>query len=144
MLTNGVTWQFYKIHFDKPIDKSLIFEVDLLQTTAKNTQLIECFGTLSREGFTQSSMTAFYQQQQATSKYSIGALLTTDAVLSTIKKELKKLSPTSKIDDDFLKNLLLTDVIKRELTEGEQAAAALDLIKKSARAQARLKAKVAA
>lgn len=144
VLTNGVSWQFYKIHFDKPIDKSLIFEVDLLQTTAKNTQLIECFGTLSREGFTQSSMTAFYQQQQATSKYSIGALLTTDAVLSTIKKELKKLSPTSKIEDEFLKNLLLTDVIKRELTEGEQAIAAIELIKKCARAQARLKAKVAA
>lgn len=142
VLTNGVAWQFYKIHFDKPIDKSLIFEVDLLQTTAKNTQLIECFGTLSREGFTQSSMTAFYQQQQATSKYSIGALLTTDAVLSTIKKELKKLSPTSKIEDEFLKNLLLTDVIKRELTEGEQATAAIELIKKCARAHARLKAKV--
>ncbi len=142
VLTNGAVWQFYKIHFDKPIDKSLIFEVDLLQTTAKNTQLIECFGNLSREGFTQSSMTAFYQQQQATSKYSIGALLTTEAVLLTIKKELKKLSPTAKIEDDFLKNLLLTDVIKRELTEGEQAAAASELIKKCARAQARLKAKV--
>jgi hypothetical protein len=141
VLTNGEVWQFYKIHFDKPIDKSLIFEVNLLQTTAKNSQLIECFGTLSREGFTQSSMTAFYQQQQATSKYSIGALLTTDAVLLTIKKELKKLSPTSKIEDEFLKNLLLTDVIKRELTEGEQATAAIELIKKSARAQARLKAK---
>ncbi|MBF4988049.1 MULTISPECIES: type I restriction enzyme HsdR N-terminal domain-containing protein [unclassified Methylophilus] len=141
VLTNGAVWQFYKIHFDKPIDKSLIFEVDLLQTTAKNTQLIECFGNLSREGFTQSSMTAFYQQQQATSKYSIGALLTTEAVLLTIKKELKKLSPTSKIEDDFLKNLLLTDVIKRELIEGEQATAAIELIKKCARAQARLKAK---
>lgn len=144
VLTNGFAWQFYKIHFDKPIDKSLIFEVDLLQTTAKNAQLIECFGTLSREGFTQSSMTAFYQQQQATSKYSIGALLTTDAVLLTLKKELKKLSPTSKIEDDFLKNLLLTDVIKRELIEGEQATAASELIKKCARAQARLKAKTIA
>lgn len=144
VLTNGPVWKVFKIHFEKPIDKSLIFEVDLLQTTVKNNQLIECFGTLSREGFTQSSMTAFFQQQQATSKYSIGALIMTDAVISAIKRELKKLSPSSKIEDEYLKSILLTDVIKRELTEGEEAAAAADLIKKFARAQARMKAKALA
>lgn len=141
VLTNGAVWQVYKIHFKQPIDKSLIFEVNLLETTAKNTQLVECFGTLSREGFTQSSMTAFFQQQQATSKYSIGALLTTDGIITALKKELKKLSPTVKVEDDYLRHVLINDVIKRELSEGDEAQAAADLIKKAAKAQAKAKSK---
>jgi predicted type IV restriction endonuclease len=141
VLTNGAVWQVYKIHFKQPIDKSLIFEINLLQTNPKNQQLLECFGTLSREGFTQSSMTAFFQQQQATSKYSIGALLTSTNILAAIKKELRKISPTIKVEDDFLKNLLINDVLKRELVEGEEATAAAELIKKALKAQAKLKSK---
>jgi hypothetical protein len=144
VLTNGAIWQVYKIHFKQPIDKSLIFEVDLLKTTTKNTQLIECFGTLSREGFTQSSMTAFFQQQQATSKYSIGALLSTETVIAALKKELKKLSPSLKVEDDYIRQIIQNDVIKRELVEGEEAAAAQDLIKKTAKAQAKSVAKAKA
>jgi len=142
VLTNGAVWQVYKIHFKQPIDKSLIFEVDLLKTTSKNTQLIECFGTLSREGFTQSSMTAFFQQQQATSKYSIGALLSSDNMIAALKKELKKISPSVKVEDDYLRHILNTDVIKRELTEGDEAQAANELIKKALKSQAKLKPKI--
>lgn len=141
VLTNGVIWQVYKIHFKQPIDKSLIFEVDLLNISPKNSQLLECFGTLSREGFTQSSMTAFFQQQQATSKYSLAALLTSENVLAALKKELKKISPTIKIDDEFLKATLQNEVLKRELVDSEEAKAAVEVIKKANKAQAKLKAK---
>lgn len=141
VLTNGTVWQVYKIHFKQPIDKSLIFEVDLLNTSPKNIQLLECFGTLSREGFTQSSMTAFFQQQQATSKYSLAALLTTENMLLALKKELKKLSSTIKVDDEFLKSTLQNDVIKRELVDSEEAKSAVELIKKANKVQSKLKAK---
>jgi hypothetical protein len=140
-LTNGVVWQVYKIHFKQPIDKSLIFEVDLLNTSPKNAQLLECFGTLSREGFTQSSMTAFFQQQQATSKFSLAALLTSENVLAALKKELKKISPTIKVDDEFLKHTLQNDVLKRELVDSEEAKAAVEVIKKANKLQIKLKAK---
>lgn len=141
VLTNGAIWQVYKIHFKQPIDKSLIFEVDLLGTSPKNTQLLECFGTLSREGFTQSSMTAFFQQQQAISKYSLAALLASDNVLNTLRKELKKISPTLKVDDEFLKNTLQNDVIKRELVDSEEAKVAAEVIKKANKLQAKPKVK---
>lgn len=131
VLTNGAVWQVYKIHFKQPIDKSLIFEVDLLNTSAKNAQLLECFGTLSREGFTQSSMTAFFQQQQATSKYSLGVLFTTENVLAALKKELKKISPSLKVDDAFLRHTIQNDVLKRELVDSEEANAAAETIKKA-------------
>ena len=144
VLTNGAIWQVYKIHFKQPIDKSLIFEVDLLNTSPKNSQLLECFGTLSREGFTQSSMTAFFQQQQATSKFSLAALLISENVLLALKKELKKISPTIKIDDEFLKITLQNEVLKRELVDSEEANAAVEVIKKANKLIAKLKAKTIA
>jgi len=75
ILTNGIIWQIYKIQFRQPVDKILIYEVDILKANPKNAQILECFGNLSREGFTQSSMAAFCQQQQATSKFSLGAII---------------------------------------------------------------------
>jgi hypothetical protein len=143
VLTNGAIWQVYKVHFKQPIDKSLIFEVDLLNTNPKNSQLLECFGTLSREGFTQSSMTAFFQQQQATSKFSLAALLTSENVLVALKKELKKISPTIKVEDEYLKNILQNEVLKRELVDSDEAKAAAEVIKKASKLQAKLKAKSA-
>jgi len=111
ILTNGIKWQVYKIHFRQPIDKSLIFEIDILQTSPRNPQLLECFGNLSREGFTQSSMTAFFQQQQATSKFSVAAMLTSDSILQALRREIRKISSSIKVDEDFLKRVLQNDVI---------------------------------
>lgn len=141
ILTNGVIWQVYKIHFKQPIDKALIFETDLLQTTAKNQQLIECFGNLSREGFTQSSMTAFFQQQQATNKFSLAALLTSDAIMAALCKELKKIGAGTKTDVTFLKSTLQNEVLKRELVDSEEAKAAAEFIKKAGKTAARPKTK---
>jgi hypothetical protein len=81
VLTNGVVWQIYKVHFKQPIDRSLIFEFDALQGSPKDPHVIECLGNLSREGFAQSSMTTFFQQRQVTSKFSVGALLLSEPML---------------------------------------------------------------
>lgn len=140
VLTNGVIWQVYKIHFKQPIDKALIFEIDILETSPKNQQMLECFGNLSREGFTQSSMTAFFQQQQATNKFSLAALLTTEPIILAITKELKKLG-AGKTEPDFIKNTIQNEVLKRELVDSDEAKAAVEFLKKSARAAAKAKTK---
>lgn len=141
VLSNGARWQVYKIHFRQPIDKSLIFEIDLLQTNAKDAKFIECFGNLSRECFTQSSMTAFSQQQQATSKFSIAALLTSEPLLQALRKELRKISSSLKIEDEQLKFILQNDVLKRETVDGDEAKQAQDFLKQAAKQAAKAKAK---
>lgn len=142
ILSNGVIWQVYKIHFRQPIDKSLIFEIDLLQASAKNAQFIECFSNLSRECFTQSSMTAFFQQQQATSKFSLSALITSPPMLQALKKELKRLSGTIKIEDEQLAHILQNEVLKRETVDGEEAKQAQDFLRQAAKQAAKAKAKI--
>jgi hypothetical protein len=144
VLTNGVSWQVYKVHFKQPIDKSMVFEFDALLGNPKSPQVIECLGNLSREGFAQSSMTEFFQQRQVTSKFSVAALLVSDPVLSLLRREIRRLSPGCKVETHDLQALLQTEVLKRDVFDGEEAKQAGDFLKKAMRAALRAKAKAAA
>lgn len=141
VLTNGATWRIYKIHFKQPIDRSLVSEFDVLNTSHKAVHVVECLGYLSREGFEQSSMTAFYQQRQATSKFALAALLVSEPPLSALRREIRRLSPGCRIEVEDLRFALQNDVIKRDLFDGDDAKQASDFLKKAARALDRAKAK---
>lgn len=141
VLTNGATWRIYKVHFKQPIDKSLIFEFDAMLTSPRSPHVIECLGNLSREGFAQSSMTAFFQQRQITSKFAVAALLLSEPILGALRREIRRLSPGCKVEPDDLKGLLQTEVLKRDLLDGDEARQAADFLKKAARAAERSKAK---
>lgn len=144
VLTNGVAWQVYKVHFKQPIDKSLVFEFDALQSSAKAPQVIECLGNLSREGFAQSSMAEFFQQRQVTSKFAVAALLVSDPLLNVLRREIRRLSPGCKVEIEDLQSLLQTEVLKRDVFDGEEAKQAADFIRKAVRAALRAKARAAA
>lgn len=142
ILTNGIIWQIYKMEFRQPVDKTLIYEFDILKENPKNIHLIECLGNLCREGFTQSSMANFCQQQQVTSKFSIAAVLVSSPILKVLRKELKKISPTLKVDEEHLKGLLQNDVLKRELVDSDEAKQAMEFIKKTSKATTRNREKL--
>jgi hypothetical protein len=144
ILTNGIVWQIYKIQFRQPVDKLLIYEVDLLSVNSKNIQVIESFGNLSREGFTSSSMAVFCQQQQATSKFSLAAIILSPPILQALKKELRRVSSSIKIEDDYLKSILQNEVLKREVVESDEAKHAVDFLKKSTKALIKTKEKIQA
>jgi len=144
VLTSGVKWQVYKVHFKQPIDKSLIFEFDVLQANPKNPQVIECLGNLSREGFAQASMTSFFQQRQITSKFSIAAMLLSEPMLDKLRREIRRLSPGCKVEMDELEAVMRADVLKRDVFDSDEAKQAADYIKKSGRAAERAKARAAA
>ena len=139
VLTNGIRWRVYKIHFRKPIDKSVLFEIDLLQCNPRSPQTVECLGNLSREGFAKPAMTAFYEQQQATSKFSLAALVLSDAMVSTMRRELRRISPGIRVEEEDLRAVLRNDVLKREVVDSDEAKAATDWLRRGLKALARSK-----
>ncbi len=144
ILTNGLNWQVHKVHFKQPIDHSLVFEMNVLEENPRAPQVIECLGNLSREGFEQSSMTTYYQQQQITNKFSIAALLLSEPLLVALRREIRRLSHGVKIDVDELKGILETEVLKRDVFDGDEARQAAEYVKKASRAAERAKARAAA
>ncbi len=68
-----------------------------------------------------SALGEFHTQQQALSRFYLGAMVLSTPVLEVIRRELRRLSPDVRIDIDQIKSALTQDVLKREVVEGEKA-----------------------
>jgi predicted type IV restriction endonuclease len=141
ILTNGTTWRIYRVIFAKPIDQDLVFEINLLDLNPKSAANVEQMFLLSREGWVKSTLPAYYNQRQATNKFSLAAVLLTDSVIDSIRKELRKLSPDVKVQNEEVRDVLIREVLKREVTEGEKAVEARSKVLKIEKANARQRAK---
>jgi hypothetical protein len=137
VLTNGVVWRIYKVVFAKPIDKVLVFELNALEANCKGPEAIECFGSLSLEGFSKDDLSDWFHEKQITSKFAIAAILISDSMLDLLRLQIRRLSQIN-IDVDDLEALLTDEVIKRELIDGDEAKSASGFVKKL---QKRLNAK---
>ncbi len=133
VLTNSICWRIYKVVFAKPIDKEMVVELNLLELDPKSDDDIELVGLISREAWPKEKLGEYLEQKQAVSRFTIAAVLLSDAVLPIIRRELRRISPTVRIETDEIADALQADVIKREVLEGDKAEAAAKLVSKAAK-----------
>ena len=129
VLTSGVVWRIYKVVFSKPIDKVLVCELNALETNCKGPEAVECFGYLSLEAFSKDRLSDWSHEKQITSKFAVAALLLSDAILNSLRLQIRRLAQVE-VDVEDLKSLLTDDVIKRELIDGDDAKSAALFLKK--------------
>jgi hypothetical protein len=129
VLTNGIVWRVYKVVFAKPIDKVLVCELNALEASSKGPEAIECFGSLSLEGFSKDSLSDWFHEKQITSKFAIAALLLSDSMLDSLRLQIRRLSQV-RVETDDLRSLLTDEIIKRELIDGDEAKSASGFLKK--------------
>ena len=139
ILTNAVSWRLYKVIFSKPIQNILVCDIDFLQLKHKSISDIEQLFLISKEAVAKLSLHDYFTQKQATNKFMLGNLLCEENILNTLKKELKTLYPDIKVTNDEIKNVLLQDVIKREVLSGEEAEEAKKKINKANKKKEKLK-----
>lgn len=133
VLTNGVIWQVYKVSFGKPIGQELVLEIDFLNLSPKNSDHLENLYLLTKEGISKSILGEYHAQQQALSRFFIGALVLSDPVLDVLRRELRRVSPDVKIDTEQIKGVLVQEILKRDVVEGEKAEEARRKIARAAR-----------
>lgn len=121
LLTNAEIWRIYKVTFAKPIDSELIVEIKFSELNPKKSSDIELLYNLSREGLIKSALGEFHTQQQALSRFFMGAMVVSNPVLEVIRRELRRISPDVRIDIEQIKSVLVNDVLKREVVESEKA-----------------------
>lgn len=119
VLTNGLEWKIYKVVFSKPIDQELVFEFNFLDLNWKKKKDIEMLFPLSKEGAVKSSLEEYRDQRQALSRFSISALILSDSTINMFRRELRKLSPGIKIEAEEIKEVIVNEVIKREVMESD-------------------------
>jgi predicted type IV restriction endonuclease len=121
ILTNGVHWMIFKIIFGKPISNELVYEFDIILLNPKKESDFELLYYVCKESLSKSALEDYRLQKQALSKYYIGQVLITDPVLESIKKTIKKINPDVKITTEEIKDVLMLDVIKREVFDDEKS-----------------------
>ena len=124
ILTNGITWKVYRIRFEQPIDHDLVCSFDFTSLNPRNEKDQSLLFALSKEGLDKSAREEFYDKVQSVNRYVLGSLILSEPVLSLIRRELKKLSDGVRIETDEVEGIVRTEVLKREVVEGEEAEAA--------------------
>ncbi|MBX3134552.1 MAG: type I restriction enzyme HsdR N-terminal domain-containing protein [Gemmatimonadaceae bacterium] len=138
-LTNGTRWLVYRVGFGKPIEHTLVAEVDLSLLSPRKDEDLALLWLLSKEGWLKSHLEDFAAQQEALSKYAIGALVCSDSVVGVLRRELRRLNPDTRIDSELIQAVLRTDVLKREILEGEKAESARRSLARVARKAQRVR-----
>lgn len=110
-LTNGTHWHLYKIHFDKPIDKELVFSIDILDKNLKPAEKINLLYLISKEAMTKNIIAEYWQKRSALSADNIVGVLLSDGVIEKIRRDLRQLTGY-KITAEELISKLKADVIR--------------------------------
>ncbi|MEX1096628.1 MAG: type I restriction enzyme HsdR N-terminal domain-containing protein [Planctomycetales bacterium] len=132
VLTNGIYWRVYKVAFTKPIDQELVIDIDFCNLNPKNGKDLELLYLLCKEGWIRSVLGDYHSQKQALSRFFLGATILSEPVLAVIRRELRRVSPEARIDLEELRAALASEVLKREVMEGEKAEEAQRKISKVA------------
>ncbi|MFA5353898.1 MAG: type I restriction enzyme HsdR N-terminal domain-containing protein [Thermodesulfovibrionales bacterium] len=133
VLTNGVLWQVYKVSFGKPIGQDLVIEIDFLNLKPKNSDDLEKLYLLTKEGIGKSMLCDYNTKREALSRFFISAMILSDSVLDVIRRELRRVSPDVKIDKNQIKDVLVQEILKRDVVEGEKAEEAKRKIAKASK-----------
>jgi|LGOV01.1.fsa_nt_gb hypothetical protein len=120
ILTNGDHWQAHRVMFEKPIKTEIAFDFSFIETSDIK-ELMDYFFLVSKEGVKKSAIDVFHEESQLTGRYMIAATLRTEPVLTAIRRQLRSVSSKIKITTDDILQTLNNQVLKREVTEGEEA-----------------------
>lgn len=124
VLTNGIRWLVYRMHFDKPVRSDLAFSLDLLSVSPRDKEALEQLYLISREGIKKSAIQEYQEHKDACNPFLVGAVLLSDPVLRTLRRELRRITPDTRVDESELRAVLRDEVLKREVVDGEDARAA--------------------
>lgn len=131
VLTNGIDWEIFKIKFDCPISSELVCSFNLIELNPKRQEDQEKLFLLCKEGIVTAAIQEFHAHVQSVNRHMIGAIVITDPILNAIRKELRRISPGLKVTVDEIEQIIIPEVLKRDLIEGKLFENAKKQLKKT-------------
>jgi hypothetical protein len=131
LLTNGVRWCVYHVTFTRPIGQELVVDIDFSALNPRADGDVEAIYLWCKEGWQRSALGEYAEHKRALNRFLLGAIVRSDPVLEVVRRELRRMSPDVRIDAEQIHTVLVNEVLKREVTDGDKAE---DARKKIARA----------
>jgi len=124
ILTNGMLWQVYKIRFEQPIDNDLVCSFNFADLGAKSEEDLERLFILCKEGLVKDAREEFCEKILIVNRFILGALILSEDVVAVLRRELRKFSDGVLVAPEEITKVLMSEVLKRDVLEGEDAAKA--------------------
>ena len=128
ILTNGIEWRLYRLRFERPINYDLVHSFDFLTVNPKRQQHQEQLFLLSREGLEKDAREEFYEKVKIVNCFIIGNLILAEPILKVVKRELREMSEGVKVDLQEVEKIVRSEVLRRNMVEGEEAEEAQKLV----------------
>ena len=141
VLTNGMEWQIHRIHFERPVSSTLVTTINFEEVSHRNKDHLGQIFLLCRQGIKRQVIEEFHERSQLVNRFTIAALTKTDPILTILRRELRRLGPGLKVEKEEIQELLESGVLKRDVSQGEDAEQAAKLVKKAAAKRIRKKKK---
>ena len=118
VLTNGIDWQVYRIAFEKPVSHELVLDFSFLELSPRKRDDHELLFLLCRSGVAKDAIKRYHERAQIVNRFVVAALIQSEPVLNTLRRELKRIAPGSKVTGEEIE-ALLPEVLKRDVLEGD-------------------------
>ena len=141
ILTNAIEWHIYRIKFGQPIDFEEVFSINICELSTRSPDDIAKVFLLCRENVSTDALTAFHQQAKIVNRFVIAEILKGEGAAGLVRKELRRLFDV-KVTDEDVAILIATEVLKRDVVDGDAPTAATALVRKAVKALERKRARV--
>jgi len=92
----------------------------------KNQNDIDKLFILCKEGIRKNAIDEFSEHRLVVNKYFVGAILQSDFIMESIKRELRKINQSIKPENEEILSIIKNDILKRELLDSPEAIDSLD------------------
>ncbi len=133
ILTNGINWEIHRMKFSQPVDHELVCKFDFSSLSPKKLEDQEKIYLLCKEGTVSEAIEEYHDRAQMVNRFMISAISLTQPIIGIIRRELRRISPGLNVTEEEIKNILTSEVIKREVLEGEEFDVASKKVKKALR-----------
>lgn len=131
VLTNGVQWDIYRIKFERPVGHDLLCSFNFLDLSPRKKEDQEILFLLCKEGLSKDVIEEYHEHIMGVNKFVISAILQTEASLSLVRRELRRVTPGLRVDLPEIEEIIIGEVLKRDVLEGDSAKDAKARVKRA-------------
>lgn len=121
MLTNGIVWKTYRIKFGQPYEWEEVTSFDIMQVNPKSEDDLSRLFLLCREAIQSDALEEYHEQIKTLNKFTIAQIVLSESVSGAIRREMRRLFPDVRTESEQIKSILESEVLKREVVDGDKA-----------------------
>ena len=139
VLTNGLTWEVHRVSVENRVDSSKLIEFVFTDINPRKNDDQELLFLLCKRGLKKDLIDDFYAYRQSVNRYTTAAILLSDPVISVVRRELRRIKTGLKVSNEQVEDLLLNEVLKRDVVESDPAIEAKKAVQKALKKKLRAK-----